>query len=289
MFTPGAVTSGFRMSATGPGPRAENVAIALPVVRCQQEALVEHGCDVDALVESRQESGWHRPARSSVPGISDSPVSPLMTIGIAGDVVDELPQSAPASAAFLTISSKRQPVRCRSAMLPLTSSPLIRAWQPSAAVPVSPVVERGIRRHRRQRDLPSTGSTSCSSGVKLRFLHGVLAREPGRRSNLHGLRHWTRRRAWMAAAVMTRGPPAGEPMVPRFGPSLPAATTAKTPALAAASSARSSGAVVRVEGAADRVANNVDAVGNSRIDGVGKVGRIAAGARDAPGRSQQAL
>ncbi len=48
-----------------------------------------------------------------------------------------------------------------------------------------------------------------------------------------------------AAAVMTQGPPAGEPMVPRFGPSLPAATTASTPALVAAISAMSSGAVSR--------------------------------------------
>ena len=46
-----------------------------------------------------------------------------------------------------------------------------------------------------------------------------------------------------AATVMTQGPPAGEPMVPKFGPSLPAATTAMTPALAAFISATSSGAV----------------------------------------------
>src|SRR5210317_1974628 len=31
MFTPGAVTSGFKTSGTGAGPRAENVAISLPV------------------------------------------------------------------------------------------------------------------------------------------------------------------------------------------------------------------------------------------------------------------
>ena len=48
-----------------------------------------------------------------------------------------------------------------------------------------------------------------------------------------------------AAAVSTHGPPAGEPMVPGFGPSLPAATTVNTPALVAAINARSSGAVMR--------------------------------------------
>ena len=51
-----------------------------------------------------------------------------------------------------------------------------------------------------------------------------------------------------AAAVITHGPPAGEPIVARFGPSLPAATTVITPALAAAISAMSSGATTsRIE------------------------------------------
>ena len=48
-----------------------------------------------------------------------------------------------------------------------------------------------------------------------------------------------------AAAVTTHGAPAGEPMVPRFGPSLPAATIVSTPAFVAAINATSSGAVVR--------------------------------------------
>ena len=49
-----------------------------------------------------------------------------------------------------------------------------------------------------------------------------------------------------AAAVMTHGPPAGEPILPGVGPSLPAATTVKTPALVAAIKAISSGAVILV-------------------------------------------
>ena len=39
-----------------------------------------------------------------------------------------------------------------------------------------------------------------------------------------------------AAAAITHGPPAGEPTVLRLGPSLPAATTATTPALAGVAS-----------------------------------------------------
>ena len=45
-----------------------------------------------------------------------------------------------------------------------------------------------------------------------------------------------------AATVSTHGALLGEPIVSRFGPSLPAATTDSTPASSAFKSARSSGA-----------------------------------------------
>ena len=81
MLTPGAVTSGLTMSRTGPGPRAENVAITFPVSGSVSSRLFSStaATSLPASISAtmRLPSAW--PIMTA--GMSTMDESPLMTMG----------------------------------------------------------------------------------------------------------------------------------------------------------------------------------------------------------------
>ena len=125
------------------------------------------------------------------------------------------------------------------AMLPLISVSLISGSQASAVVPVPLASSPSSTRI----SGASIGSLSLRGGVKLASLTAYFPAIDGGSLICIASTDVSPSRV-DAPTVIAQGPPAGEPIVPRFGPSLPAATTASTPALVAFISAMSSGAVI---------------------------------------------
>ncbi len=149
--------------------------------------------------------------------------------------------AAPAPSAFAIFVANVQPPRWISATWPEISLLFVIASQASEVVPLPPLVSLSSASTR----LPLTGPSSSSDGVKFAsFIAYSPLTDGGAVTSIASNEALPSRVD--AAAVITQGPPAGEPIVARLGPSLPAATTVKMPALVAASSARSSGVVTRV-------------------------------------------
>ena len=138
MLIPGAVTSGFRISGRGPGPREENEPSLFPVSSTVRKKLLLSS--TSTLSSASSSASIRLPSASPIMSAGIPIVfadGPVMTIGSPA-ILKTSAATAPAASAFSTLSIKSQPPRSMKATLPLTAASLMIGSQASIVVPGSP-------------------------------------------------------------------------------------------------------------------------------------------------------
>ena len=222
---PGAVTSGFRKFASlsvrsARGKVRHDVAV---LADRHEDAFRELDLHCVRPRERGRGAAGRRRRRSSRRECPTLPASPFMTIGAPATLLYTTTATAPASSAFAIFTWNSQPPRSISATWPASIASRSSAADTRRAGARAAVAELAARRRRRSAS-PRSAIFTRERGREARLAHR------DRRRQARGRRDLDRRRRSRAGLARRRdgqdpGALLGEPIVPRFGPSLPAATT----------------------------------------------------------------